>query len=459
MRIRIRTLILFCFLIIVAFATATVYLNARPGTAETILHADKGSTSPTILTPKMLEAIMDTIKEGYVEELKDDKLLTGALQGMLSNLDPHSSYLNPKEYKELLMETKGTFGGLGMEVTMENGLVKVVSPIDDTPAQKAGIQPGDLIVAIDKKPIMGMTLFEAVEMLHGKPGTKVRIYIKRTGMDVFDKTLTRALIQVKSVKWRTEGNVGYIRIATFSEKTVPLLKEALADLTKKLGSKLEGLVLDVRNDPGGIFDAAVGTANLFLSKGQEIVSTKGRFPNINSRVKASGSDITHSLPIVVLINGGTASCPEILAGALQDHHRAVIVGTKSFGKGSVQVILPLTNEGALRLTIARYYTPSGRSIQASGIEPDIVVEQAANLGKIDETDRICEKDCQGALDAEKMKEKKEELTPSKTEKNEAFDAFDPEKKKPEKIEDYQLRSALDIVRALAITKKHTRRHK
>jgi carboxyl-terminal processing protease len=396
--------------------------------------------------------IVDRIKQEYVEEVTDEKLLIGALNGMLAALDPHSSYLEPKLYEELQTQTKGEFGGLGMEVTQDNGLVKIISPIDDTPAQKAGLEAGDLIVAIDKKPVMGMTLTEAVELLRGKPGTKVRLHVKREGKDVFEKTIARALIHVKAVKWRTEGDVGYIRIATFGETTVPLMKEAIADIKKKLGKKLEGFVLDVRNDPGGLLDAATGASDLFLKKGQTIVSTKGRRPESEHYAYAEHEDTADNLPIVVLVNGGSASASEILAGALQDNHRAIVVGTKSFGKGSVQSILPLTNGGAIKLTIARYYTPSGRSIQAKGIEPDITIEQAQDkLAKVDESDRIREEDFSGALDTSKESKPKTEAEKKKAEE----DALDPEKKKKlAEIQDYQLMRAIDIVRTMAITKKY-----
>jgi carboxyl-terminal processing protease len=396
--------------------------------------------------------IVDRIKQDYVEEVTDEKLMEGALNGMLTALDPHSAYLEPKIYEELKTQTKGEFGGLGMEVTQDNGLVKIISPIDDTPAQKAGLEAGDLIVAIDKKPVMGMTLTEAVDLLRGKPGTKVRLHVKREGKDVFEKTITRALIHVKAVKWRTEGNVGYIRIATFGETTVPLMKEALADIKKKLGKKLEGFVIDVRNDPGGLLDAAIGASDLFLKKGQEIVSTKGRKPESELHMYAEHEDTADNLPIVVLINGGSASASEILAGALQDNHRAIVAGTKSFGKGSVQALLPLTNGGAVKLTTARYYTPSGRSIQAKGIEPDIIIEQAQDkLSKVDESDRIREEDISGALDTLKESKSKTEAEKKKAEEDE----LDPEKKKKKaEIQDYQLMRAIDIVRTMAITKKY-----
>lgn len=407
------------------------------------------------------DRIVERIKQEYVEEVADEKLLNGALNGMLSALDPHSSYLEPKAYEELQAQTKGEFGGLGMEVTQENGLVKIISPIDDTPAQKAGLEAGDLIVAIDKKPVMGMTLTEAVELLRGKPGTKVKIHIKRKDKDVFDKTITRAIIHVKAVKWAEKGNVGYIRIATFSETTVSLIKEAIADIMKKLGPKLEGFVLDVRNDPGGLLDAAIGASDIFLKKGKEIVSIRGRKPESELRYYAEHKDITQNLPIVVLINGGSASASEILAGALQDNHRGVVVGTKSFGKGSVQAVLPLTNGGAIKLTTARYYTPSGRSIQAKGIEPDITIDQIHDkLEKVNEEDRIREEDFVGALDTPKETKSSSDKKNTEADKKKAEDdELDPDKQKKKKeIEDYQLMRAIDIVRTMAITQKYDKQH-
>src|SRR3990167_8738896 len=268
-----RILGLFSFVLLSTVGITSLYSVADPEKTEQVTSSMGERPYDTF------DRIVASLKQDYVEEVTDEKLLTGALNGMLSALDPHSSYLEPKVYEELKAQTKGEFGGLGMEVTQENGLVKIISPIDDTPAQKAGLEAGDLIVAVDKKPVMGMTLTEAVELLRGKPGTSVRVHIKREGKDVFEKTITRAIIHVKAVKWRTEGNVGYIRIATFSETTVPLIKEAIADIKKKLGKNLEGFVLDVRNDPGGLLDAAIGASNLFLKKGQEIVSTRCRMPD------------------------------------------------------------------------------------------------------------------------------------------------------------------------------------
>lgn len=447
------------FLILVGVLVASFYLSATsqetpPPPASTT----KGKANPfsmAALNAQLFDAILDRIKSDYVEKVSDEKLLEGALNGMLSSLDPHSAYLSPKAYEELKSDTKGEFGGLGLEVIMDKGVIKIISPIDDTPAEKAGLQTGDLIVAIDKKPIVGMTLLEAVELMRGKPGTKVRLLIKREGKDAFEVTLTRALIRPKLVKYHTEGNVGYIRIATFAdEKTDVLLKEAVLALQKELGSKLEGIILDVRNNPGGLLDVGVNAANMFLTKGQEIVSIKGRHPKMDTAFFADGQDILKGLPIVLLINGGSASCSEILAGALQDNHRAIVAGTKSFGKGSVQVILPLTNKGALKLTIARYYTPSGISIQAKGIEPNIVIDQIyGDLKAVNENDRIHEEDFRGALDKENAK--KEDL--AKTEDAEHEHKKESiEKDKTEKaahIKDYQLMRAVDIVRTMYLTQR------
>jgi carboxyl-terminal processing protease len=454
-----RTLSLFSFLLLATVGIVNVHGEAdvaEPKTTEKALPPLGDRPHDTF------DRIVDRIKEDYVEEVTDEKLITGALNGMLSALDPHSAYLEPKVYEELKAQTKGEFGGLGMEVTLENGLVKIISPIDDTPAQKAGLEAGDLIVAIDKKPVMGMTLTEAVDLLRGNPGTTVKVHIKREGKDVFEKIITRDIIHVKAVKWRTEGNVGYIRIATFNETTVPLIKEAITDIQKKLGKTLDGFVIDVRNDPGGLLDAAIGAADIFLKKGQEIVSTRGRNPASDLRVYAEHDDLTENIPLVVLINGGAASASEILAGALQDNHRAVVVGTKSFGKGSVQSLLPLRNGGAIKLTTARYYTPSGRSIQAKGIEPDILIDQVHDkLEKIDEGDRIREEDFVGALDTAKKpkpspESKKTESDKKKTEEDE----LDPEKKQKKKeVSDYQLMRAIDIVRTMAITQKYDKQSK
>ena len=317
--------------------------------------------------------IFGRIKRDYVEPVSDKKLLEDAVRGMLSGLDPHSSFLNAEEYQELKEGTAGQFGGLGIEVTMENGFVKVVSPIDDTPAQRAGIKTGDLIVRLDDQPVKGMTLADAVKHMRGEPGSNILLTIVREGVEAPLKiTLTRDIIKVKSVKSKMlEKGYGYVRISSFQSGTGESLKEALASLKKENGDNIKGLVLDLRNNPGGVLNAAVEVSDAFIKSGL-IVYTEGRIENSEMRFNAAGDDLIDGAPMVVLINVGSASAAEIVAGALQDQKRAVIMGEKSFGKGSVQTILPTTN-GAIKLTTARYYTPSGRSIQAEGIEPDITL--------------------------------------------------------------------------------------
>jgi carboxyl-terminal processing protease len=317
---------------------------------------------------------------------------------MLSSLDPHSSYMNPKDTAEFSTQTKGEFGGLGLEVTEENGLVKVESPIDDTPAARANIKSGDLITHIDGEPIVGVPLNDAVEKMRGAAGTTIKLTL-RHGIqgDPFDVTLTREVIKVPSVRSRIEAdNVGYIRISSFNEQTQPGLDKAIVDLKQQLGSKLSGYVLDLRNNPGGLLNSAISVSNTFLDQG-EIVSTRGRNPEDVEHMDAKpGLDKAKGVPVVVLINGGTASAAEIVSGALQDHHRAIIMGTQSFGKGSVQTVIPLKNQGAMRLTTAEYFTPSGRSIQAKGITPDIEVKPA-KIEELEQAGRPHEADLKGAL--------------------------------------------------------------
>lgn len=342
--------------------------------------------------------VFEVVRNQYVQPVEDEKLVESAVNGMLSSLDPHSSYMNEKEYGDLTTQTRGEFGGLGLEVTQENGIVKVEAPIDDTPAARANIKAGDLITHIDGEPIVGITLNDAVEKMRGKPGTSIRLTIRHTEKeDPFDVTLTREIIKVPSVKSRVEaGNIGYIRISSFSEQTQPGLEKAIKDMKQQLGPKLGGYVLDLRNNPGGLLNAAVSVSNTFIDHG-EIVSTRGRNADDVDHTEArAGLDETKGVPVVVLINGGTASAAEIVSGALQDHHRAIIMGTQSFGKGSVQTILPLKNHGALRLTTAEYFTPSGRSIQAKGITPDIEVKPA-KIEEIEQAGWRHEADLKGAL--------------------------------------------------------------
>jgi carboxyl-terminal processing protease len=346
----------------------------------------------------LVKEIYDQVKTSYVQPVTDKTLAEGAVKGMLAALDPHSSYMDAKEYRDMMVQTRGEFGGLGMQVTMENGLVKVVSPIDDTPAAKAGMKPNDLILAIDDHPVTDMTLEQAVDKLRGPIGTQVKLTVRRAQTDPFQITLTRADIKVDPVKSQLEdGNIAYIRITNFSERTSEGVETAYKSLQQKANGKLIGVVLDLRNNPGGLLDEAVSTSNDFLDKG-DIVSIKGRQSRDNRRFEAQPNhDMTHGLPMVVLINGGSASASEIVSGALQDNHRAVILGTQSFGKGSVQTVLPVKESGgAIRLTTALYYTPSGRSIQDLGITPDVVVEPA-KIEQVSEGIIQHESDLPGAL--------------------------------------------------------------
>ncbi|QAY97138.1 peptidase S41 [Methylovirgula ligni] len=333
--------------------------------------------------------VFEKIRTDYVEKPDDEKLVEAAINGMLSSLDPHSSYMDAKAFNDMQVQTRGEFGGLGIEVTQENGLIKVVTPIDDTPASHAGILSGDIIAAIDGQAVDGLTLNQAVDKMRGEPNTVVTLKILRgPKKDARDVKLTRAVIQIKSVRSKTEGDdIGYIRITQFNEQTADGVRDALLKFQTDPGDKLKGYILDLRNNPGGLLDQSIAVVNAFVDHG-EIVSTRGRNADETMRYNARPGDLSHDKPLVVLINGGSASASEIVAGALQDHKRATIIGTRSFGKGSVQTIIPLgSDSGALRLTTARYYTPSGRSIQAQGIEPDIIVleDVPADLKGRDET--------------------------------------------------------------------------
>jgi len=341
--------------------------------------------------------VMDRIKTAYVEPIDDKTLLENAIKGMLSNLDPHSAYLEPEAFNELQESTSGEFGGLGIEVGLEDGFIKVVSPIDDTPASKAGVESGDLIIKIDGQPTKGISLMEAVEKMRGKPGSSIVLTLVREGGKPFDVKLARAVIKVKSVKSQLlENGYGYLRITQFQLNTGEEVGKAIAKLKKdNRNKKLDGLVLDLRNNPGGVLQAAVEVADHFLTSGL-IVYTKGRIANSELRFSADPADASEQVPLVVLINGGSASAAEIVAGALQDHKRALVMGTESFGKGSVQTILPLNNDRALKLTTALYFTPNGRSIQAQGIVPDIEVARA-KLTRDTAADGVREADLMGHL--------------------------------------------------------------
>jgi carboxyl-terminal processing protease len=334
----------------------------------------KAAPSDTYRQLNLFGDIFERVRSHYVEKPEDAKLVEAAINGMLNGLDPHSSYMDPKSFRDMQVQTRGEFGGLGIEVTMEDGLVKVVAPIDDTPAAKAGIRANDVITHLDDEAVQGMTLNQAVEKMRGPVNTKIRLKVMRKGAEKpIEVSITRDIIRVRSVRHRMEGpDVGYIRITQFNEQTTEGLKKALSELAAQIPpDKLRGYIIDLRNNPGGLLDQAISVSDTFLDRG-EIVSTRGRDPDETQRFNARPGDLTKGKPVIVLINGGSASASEIVAGALQDHKRATVVGTRSFGKGSVQTIIPLgAGNGALRLTTARYYTPAGRSIQAKGIVPDI----------------------------------------------------------------------------------------
>ncbi|MDE1900788.1 MAG: S41 family peptidase [Alphaproteobacteria bacterium] len=422
---------------------------------------DDGDTSDTFKQLTLFSDVLERVRADYVDPVTDKKLIENALNGMLSALDPHSSYMNKEQFADMQTQTRGEFGGLGIEVTMENGIVKVVSPIDDTPAAKAGLQPGDLITHLDGKIITDFTLDQAVDRMRGAPGTKITLTIRRGGLTghPFDVTLTRAIIKVQSVKWEAKDDIAYIRITSFDEQTQPGLEQALDEANKKIGKRLIGYVIDLRNNPGGLLDEAVSVAGTFLPAGDEVVSTRGRHKDDDQSFVAKGGDQTHGLPIAVLINGGSASASEIVAGALQDHKRAILIGTKSFGKGSVQTIIPVQGGGAIRLTTARYYTPSGRSIQALGIEPDIVV-QPAKLERIAMGPGLHEADLKGALSNPTLKNGKAPKPEDADQTDGDLDldgmpadddakdkGKDKDGKKPAPF-DYQLARALDLIHGL-----------
>lgn len=382
--------------------------------------------------------VFSRIKDAYVEEVSDQQLLESAIKGMLSDLDPHSTYLAPKDYEELEESTSGEFGGLGIEVGMENGFVKVIAPIDDTPAQKAGVQAGDLIIKLDEKPVKGMSLEEAVNLMRGKPGTVLTLTIMREGESApIEIDVTRDIIKVTSVKSRMLDNgYGYVRITQFQADTGGQFKDTLKKLESEYGADLDGLVIDLRNNPGGVLQAAVETADALLDGGL-IVYTEGRIQSSRLRFSAKSGDVMAGTPIVVLINGGSASASEILAGALQDHERAVIMGTQSFGKGSVQTVIPLDETHAIKMTTARYYTPDGRSIQATGIKPDIVV-RPAELTELEGGPFFTEADLSGHLEGQ----------------NEGQEPDGSDEQAPDSASmverDYQLRSALNLLKGMHI---------
>ncbi|MFQ5939538.1 MAG: S41 family peptidase [Alphaproteobacteria bacterium] len=409
---------------------AFLLLSPMPATAQ-----ENGSDTYRQLN--LFGDVFEHVRSKYVEEVSDQDLIEAAISGMLTSLDPHSSYLDAKSYQNMQIQTKGEFGGLGIQVTMENGLVKVISPIDDTPAYRAGIKPGDLITHLDDEPVLGLTLEQAVERMRGLVDTDIRLTIRRDDMEPFDLSITRAIIKIQMVRWRLEGDIGYIRIPTFNEQTEGGIENAVQAIKDDLGDRrLQGFILDMRNNPGGLLEQAVAVSDTFLDKG-EIVSTRGRNKDNYQRFNAQSGDLAEGLPIVVLINSGSASASEIVAGALKDHRRAIILGTRSFGKGSVQTIFPLPGHGAIRLTTALYFTPSGSSIQAKGIDPDIVVEQA-RIEALDEDRFRREEDLRGAL----LNGEGEEAGPE--------GAVPTDEGPPTATEDFQLIRALDLLRGLAL---------
>jgi carboxyl-terminal processing protease len=411
--------------LITAFAFSAM-LTAVPAAA---IAAD--SDEETFRQLELFGDIFERVRSQYVDETEDEDLIEAAINGMLQSLDPHSSYLNEDNFRDMQVQTRGEFGGLGIEVTMEQGFVRVVSPIDETPAARAGIEAGDFITHLDGETVLGLTLAEAVDKMRGRVGSDIELTIRREGQDPFDVAVTRDVVRIKSVRSRVEGKVGYVRITTFNEQTNDGLEAAMADIKQELGDELIGVVLDLRRNPGGLLNQAVKVSDAFLDRG-EIVSTRGRENDDSQRFNAREGDLANGLPMVVLINRGSASASEIVAGALQDHKRAVVMGTESFGKGSVQTIMPIPGHGAMRLTTAAYFTPSGRSIQQTGITPDIEVEQA-KIETEDVQQGPRESDLRNARD------------------NEGLDTEDGAAgaKETSAQQDYQLARALDLLKGIA----------
>ncbi|SLN37975.1 S41 family peptidase [Ruegeria meonggei] len=390
--------------------------------------------------------IFERIRAQYVEEVEPEELIEAAIDGMLTSLDPHSSYLSPDDAEQMRVQTRGEFGGLGIEVTQEEGFVKVVSPIDDTPADEAGIEAGDYITHVDGESILGLTLDKAVDLMRGPVGSEIVITVVREGeQEPFDITIIRDTIKLTAVRARTQGTSVVLRVTTFNDQTYPNLEAGLKEQIEEVGGieKVNGVVLDLRNNPGGLLTQAIKVSDAFLNEG-EIVSTRGRDPGEGERFNATIGDLAEGKPIVVLINGGSASASEIVAGALQDHRRAIVVGTKSFGKGSVQTVMPLRGDGAMRLTTSRYYTPSGRSIQALGVSPDIIVEQPRPVADAEDEESDArtrsEADLRGSLNNDSLSEDEIRQIEEDRAKAEATAEL--------REEDYQLAYAIDILKGL-----------
>lgn len=418
---------------IIRVALVSALLAGPVGLLATTAQAQQTKTYDYDLLTLLGDAIAK-IRDSYVEPVDDAKLIEAAVNGMLKSLDPHSAFLPPEQVKQMQVSIKGEFGGLGIEVTMEDGYVKVVTPIDDTPAARAGVQPNDLITHIDGEAVLGLSLTEAVKKMRGAVGTDILLMVNRSGVaEPFEITITRAVIKVQSVRSRAEGNVAYIRISSFSEQTESGLRKSMRKLKEEIGDNIEGVILDLRNNPGGLLDQAIAVSDAFLDRG-EIVSTRARDVSAIERYNAKPGDLASGLPVIVLINGGSASASEIVAGALQDHKRAILMGTKSFGKGSVQSIMQLGGGNQLKLTTARYYTPSGNSIQAKGIVPDVDVPQARL--ELLETSQRSEADLRNRLDNDTDAESSDGDTVADTEQQ----------------KDYQLQRALDAIHTITIAR-------
>jgi carboxyl-terminal processing protease len=436
-------------ILILGFIAGGIFINQIDKTAL-MAQAKNGSEDKNRVYEQLnlFGEVFDRIRSGYVEDVNSSDLISAAIRGMLTSLDPHSGYMPPESFQDMQVDTRGAFGGLGIEVTQEDGFVKVVSPMDGTPASEAGIQSGDFITHVDGEAILGLTLSEAVDKMRGPVGSEVSLTIVRNlDEEPFDIVIIRDVIKLTAARVRVEDDVIIVRVTTFNEQTTPNIKKGIKEKIDELSGKdnVSGFIIDLRNNPGGLLSEAISVSDMFLNQG-EIVSTRGRNNGQAKRYSASKGDLAENKPIIVLINGGSASASEIVAGALQDHKRAVILGTKSFGKGSVQSVIPLGENGAMRLTTARYYTPSGRSIQALGVVPDIIVEQLPRLNKEKEEDepstRVTEADLRGALSNDRLSDEEKELL-AKEKKIQL-------KKIQRRKTDNQLSFALDVISGLNI---------
>ena len=436
-------------ILILGFIAGGIFFNQIDKTAL-MAQAKNGSEDKNRVYEQLnlFGEVFDRIRSGYVEDVNSSDLISAAIRGMLTSLDPHSGYMPPESFQDMQVDTRGAFGGLGIEVTQEDGFVKVVSPMDGTPASEAGIQSGDFITHVDGEAILGLTLSEAVDKMRGPVGSEVSLTIVRNlDEEPFDVVIIRDVIKLTAARVRVEDGVIIVRVTTFNEQTTPNIKKGIKEKIDELSGKdnVSGFIIDLRNNPGGLLSEAISVSDMFLNQG-EIVSTRGRNNGQAKRYSASKGDLAENKPIIVLINGGSASASEIVAGALQDHKRAVILGTKSFGKGSVQSVIPLGENGAMRLTTARYYTPSGRSIQALGVVPDIIVEQLPRLNKEKEEDepstRITEADLKGALSNDRLSDEEKELL----EKEKKIQLKKIQRRKT----DNQLSFALDVISGLNI---------